>query len=94
MPPTLQTIKSCCGSSAVIVNAVKPIKKEHVDLFKSSGFKVNDIYAANGLFFAKKGDLSISCTFGLTKINLKCSSECSTIINELIQILTHIENMN
>jgi hypothetical protein len=92
VPPTLQIIKSCCGSSAIIVNAEKPIRKEHIDFFKSKGFNVNNMYATNGLFLATKRELTISCAFGLTKINVRCKTECTSDINDLVSILTEIEN--
>ena len=93
MPPTQQVIKSCCGSVATLINAVKPIRVEHVDLFKTAGFKVNDIYVKNGLFYAKKDNLTISCALGLTKINVKCKLDCTETLKEVDIILTKIENM-
>jgi hypothetical protein len=87
-----RVVKGCCGRTAILMVSAKPIEKGHVALFKQSGYVVPDNYAKAGLFYAKKGTMIATATFGIKNINVRCSGAgCKTLIDEFENILKQIE---
>lgn len=84
--------KSCCGKTAIIISTTKPIRKNHLDLFKSKGYTIPDNYVKIGMFYAKKEGFVASATFGICNINIRCNgSMCQQRLDEFESILKIIE---
>lgn len=85
--------KSCCGKASIVLVLKKPARMHHVDLFKSKGFQVPDIYLKAGLLYAKKNGMIATCTFGICTVNVRCTgNDCDSIVNELESVFSIIEN--
>ena len=88
------TIKSCCGGSSQIISSASPVLSQHIPLFESAGFFINKQYSQSGLFYAKLGNLVAVTSFGICKINVKCSgNDCAKLLLAFENVLTQIENL-
>jgi hypothetical protein len=84
--------KSCCGKSAIIIVTTKPIRKNHLDLFRSKGFVIPENYVKAGMFYCKKDGFVASATFGICNINIRCNgSLCQQRVDEFEAIIRQIE---
>jgi len=84
--------KGCCGRTSILMISEKPIMKSHVALFKAAGFIVPDNYQKAGLFYAKKGSMIATATFGIKNVNIRCSGTgCQNSINEFEALLKKVE---
>jgi len=91
--PQSNVIKSCCGSSSTIITLNKPILQSHIPLFEPLFF-INKQYSQSGLFYAKLGNLVAVTSFGICKINVKCSgNDCAKLLLAFENVLTQIENL-
>lgn len=92
--PTRRVTKGCCGRTSILMVADKPIMKNHIPIFKQAGFLVPDNYQKAGLFYAKKGAMIATATFGIKNINIRCSgSGCQESINEFEALLKKVEQL-
>jgi len=74
--------------------AEKPVMKNHVQLFKDAGFVVPDNYVKAGMFYAKKGSMIATATFGIKNVNIRCSGAgCQDSINQFEALLGKVESM-
>ena len=88
---TKKLTKGCCGKQMVIFDSEKPIRKQHIDLFKEAGFNITDAYVKSGLFYAKKDGMIATSTLGIRNVNIKCSGpKCEDVIDEFEKILIQI----
>jgi hypothetical protein len=85
--------KSCCGGrNSLNFTLLKPVRREHVNLFVLAGFQCPDNYIKSGLLYAKKDGFIGTATFGICNINVRCTgANCQVIINEFESILKTIE---
>lgn len=80
---TRHTTKSCCGSKSLIFETDKPVRKSQVQLFKDKGYFVPDNFLNVGIFYAKKGLLVATGSFGGNRLDVKCSGEqVSALLDE------------
>lgn len=76
------------------MTTIRPVRRNHVDLFQKSGFQCPENYIKSGLLYARKDGLIATCTFGICNINVRCNGQhnCNQIIDEFEGILKQIEN--
>jgi len=80
-------VKSCCGSSTTILEVSKPLRKYQVDVFKQAGYVIPDNFFNAGIFYAQKGGLIATASFGTNRINLKISANGNDLVPEFSQLL-------
>jgi len=51
----------------------RPVSKLHLQFFIDAGYNVPPRYIQGGLFYASKDGLIATATFGITKINIRCT---------------------
>jgi hypothetical protein len=84
--------KGCCGRTSILMVSNKPIMKNHLTLFKEAGYVVPENYIKAGLFYAKKGTMIATATFGIKNVNIRCSgSGCQETIDEFETLLEKVE---
>ncbi len=82
----------CCGRTSILMIAEKPIQKHHIPLFRAAGYIIPDNYTKAGLFYAKKGTMIATATYGIKNINIRCSGTgCTETINEFEALVKKIE---
>lgn len=80
---TRHIVKSCCGSSGLVFETDKPIRKSQIHLFKEAGYLVPENFLNAGLFYVQKEFLIATASFGSTKISVRCNGEkCSQLLDE------------
>lgn len=67
--------KSCCGASSIIYECDKPVRKYQIEVFKEAGYLVPDSYLQLGVFYASKGGLTATASFGSPKIQVRTSAQ-------------------
>lgn len=80
-------VKSCCGSSTTILEADKPIRKYQVDVFKEAGYIFPDNFFNSGVFYAQKGGLVATGSYGTTKVNIRVAGSGKDLIAEFSKLL-------
>lgn len=80
-------VKSCCGSSTTILETDKPLKKYQVDVFKEAGYIIPDNFFNSGVFYAQKGGLVATGSFGANKFNLRIAGSGKDLIEEFSKLL-------
>jgi hypothetical protein len=84
-------VKSCCGSKGYIFETSKPIRREHVSVFKEAGYLTPPHYNKVGVFYAEHKGLVATAAFGSTRIQVRCSSgRCSQLMDSLANLLERI----
>lgn len=74
-------IKSCCGSSNLILTTDKPIRKSQVRVFRDNGFFIPENFFQSGILYVQKGTLIATASFGSTRINVRCSgADCESMM--------------
>jgi len=78
-------VKSCCGSSSIILELDTQVSKSFLIAFRQHGYAVNEMYTKVGVFWIERGGLSASAPFGSSKLSVKChqSVNCSLLIDHL-----------
>lgn len=72
----------------------RPVRKNHIHLFKEAGFVCPENYVKSGMLYAKKDGFIGTATLGICTINVRCNgqSNCDQIIDEFESILRKIES--
>lgn len=84
--------KTCCSRKAIVVTSEKPVRRNHIQMFRQAGFNVPENYVKSGLLYAKKGGFVATATFGICNANIRCSGgDCEDIIRLFEGILAKIE---
>lgn len=75
------TVRSCCGSSNIIVEVDKPIRKSQMQVFREAKFFVPENFFQAGIFYVQSKQLIATASFGSNRISLRCSGpECEALI--------------
>lgn len=87
---TKQQVKSCCGKTAFVYTLDRGILPAEAAQFTSKGFLVPERYSKNGFFYCRKGILLASCSFGVKKMSVKCSSSTSSEMVDFDSVLSSL----
>jgi hypothetical protein len=75
-------VKSCCGSSNIIITIDKPIRKSQMHVFREAEFFVPENFFQAGIFYIQNKQLIATASFGSNRINLRCTgSDCEAQIS-------------
>lgn len=90
---TRHIVKSCCGSSGLVFETDKPIRKSQINIFKEAGYLVPENFLNAGLFYVQKEFLIATASFGANKISVRCNGEkCHQLMDELHLLLEKAVN--
>lgn len=88
MPIKRHVVKSCCGKSAFIFEADKPIRKFQLHVFTDADFTAPSNFQSIGVFYVRRNNVVATTSFGSRKINVKCfGDDCDKRLNELEELL-------
>lgn len=65
----------------------KPIRKSQIQVFKDAGYLMPDHFFKSGIFYIQKQGLIANSSYGVCKINVRCSGECEEKLKELEIVL-------
>lgn len=80
-------VKSCCGNSTTIIEVDKPLRKYQVDVFRNAGYIIPDNFYNSGVFYAQKGGLIATASFGTNRINIRVTGNGQDLVPEFSQLL-------
>lgn len=86
---TKHIVKTCCGKTAFIMEADKPIRKYQLPLFEAAGFVAPESFQKIGVFYIRgKGIMAGPSPFGTKKIKVHCAGkDCDERISEFEELL-------
>jgi hypothetical protein len=70
-------VKSCCGSTAYVLELDRPVTKQDLIQFKQAGYATTEAYTRVGVFFVEKKGLTATGPIGGTKIQVKVSGKAN-----------------
>jgi hypothetical protein len=86
--------KSCCGSTAAVVDVEKPLSKDLLSFFQKAGYRTSEYNTKNGIFLVEKNGLTATASFGSKKLQVNCkgSANCNQMIDGLENTIKAHEN--
>lgn len=80
---TRHNVKSCCGSSGMIFEMDRPIRRSQMNVFKQADYHIPANYEEAGLFYVQKQFLIATASFGANRINIRCNgANCSELLDQ------------
>lgn len=88
MPIKRRVVQACCGRKSFIFELDKPIKKFQTFVLKEAGFLIPAHYYQAGVFYAQKGPLVSTGSYGTRMLKVRCTGpSCADRLNEFEQVL-------
>jgi hypothetical protein len=88
MPLKRHVVKSCCGSSNIIIETEKPIRKPQSKVFREAGYFLPENFFQAGIFYVQLKQLIATASYGTNKINIRCSgADCESQLAEFESLL-------
>lgn len=83
-----RVVQACCGRKSFIFELDKPIKKFQTFVLKEAGFLIPAHYYQAGVFYAQKGPLVSTGSFGTRILKVRCTgSGCPARLDEFEQVI-------
>ena len=81
-------IKACCGKKQLIIKINIAFDKEHLSIFKQSGFPFLSQYFDAGMIYIEDSGLIATGTLGSNELRIKCKNQtCQKSISKLERII-------